>query len=115
MRGADKKGVTGVLRSVLKVKFDESHATILNQKFSSTVMQSAESREKLADLTETFFRNGGQHIQFNIVDADELRDAKENPDKYKELVVRVGGFSAYFVRLAPGVQEDIILRSEQGC
>jgi pyruvate-formate lyase len=115
MRGMDKLGPTGVLRSVLKAGFKESYASCLNQKFSGTVMQSPESREKLAILTDTFFRNGGQHIQFNMVDTAELLDAKAHPEKHRDLVVRVGGFSAYFVMLSPEIQDDIIFRSEQGC
>jgi formate C-acetyltransferase len=115
MRGMDRLGPTGVLRSALKAGFDESYASCLNQKFSWTVMQSPESREKLAVLTDTFFRNGGQHIQYNMVDTDELKDAKIHPDKHRDLVVRVGGFSAYFVMLSPEIQDDIIYRSEQGC
>ncbi len=115
MRGMDKLGPTGVMRSVIKAGFKESYASCLNQKFSSTVMQSPESREKLAILTDTFFRNGGQHIQYNMVDTEELLDAKANPEKHRDLVVRVGGFSAYFVMLSPEVQDDIIYRSEQGC
>jgi pyruvate formate-lyase/glycerol dehydratase family glycyl radical enzyme len=115
MRGMDKLGPTGVLRSVLNAGFTESYASCLNQKFSGTVMQSPESREKLAILTDTFFRNGGQHIQFNLVDTEELLDAKAHPENHRDLVVRVGGFSAYFVMLAPEIQDDIIYRSEQGC
>jgi pyruvate-formate lyase len=115
MRGMDKLGPTGVIRSALKAGFKESYASCLNQKFSSTVTQSLESREKLAILTDTFFRNGGQHIQFNLVDTKELLDAKAHPEKHRDLVVRVGGFSAYFVMLSPEIQDDIIYRSEQGC
>jgi pyruvate-formate lyase len=115
MRGMDKLGPTGVMRSVIKAGFKESYASCLNQKFSSTVTQSPESREKLAVLTDTFFRNGGQHIQFNLVDTKELLDAKAHPEKHRDLVVRVGGFSAYFVMLSPEIQDDIIYRSEQGC
>jgi len=115
MRGMDKLGPTAVLRSVLKAGFKESYATCLNQKFSSSITQSPESREKLAVLTDTFMRNGGQHIQFNLVDTKELLDAKAHPDKHRDLVVRVGGFSAYFIMLSPEIQDDIIYRSEQGC
>jgi len=115
MRGMDKLGPTGVLRSVLKAGFTESYASCLNQKYSSTLMQSEPSREKLAVLTDTFFRNGGQHIQFNMVDKEELLDAKDRPENHKDLVVRVGGFSAYFVMLSPEIQDDIIYRSDQGC
>ncbi|MCX7912632.1 MAG: hypothetical protein N2506_06715, partial [Dehalococcoidales bacterium] len=115
MRGMDRSGPTGVLRSVLKAGFKESYASCLNQKFSATVMQSPESREKLAVLIEAFFKNGGQHIQFNMVDAEELLDAKVHPERHRDLVVRVGGFSAYFVMLSPEVQDDIIYRTEHGC
>jgi len=115
MRGMDKLGPTGVIRSALKAGFKESYASCLNQKFSSTVMQTPESREKLAILTDTFFKNGGQHIQYNMVDTQELLDAKKHPDKHRDLVVRVGGFSAYFIMLSPEIQDDIIYRSEQGC
>ena len=115
MRGMDKNGPTAVLHSVLRAGFKESYASCLNQKFSGTVMRSPESREKLATLVETFFRNGGQHIQFNLVDTEELIDAKLHPERHRDLVVRVGGFSAYFVMLSPEIQDDIIYRSEQGC
>jgi pyruvate formate-lyase/glycerol dehydratase family glycyl radical enzyme len=115
MRGMDKLGPTGVLRSALKAGFEESYASCLNQKFSWTVMQSPQSREKLAVLTDTFFRKGGQHIQYNMVDTEELSDAKTHPEKHRDLVVRVGGFSAYFVMLSAEIQDDIIYRSEQGC
>lgn len=114
MRGADKSGPTAVFRSALKANFDESYSTVLNMKFSSTVVQSPESREKLAILTDAFLRSGGQHVQYNLVDVEELRDAKVNPEKHRDLIVRVGGFSAYFVQLTPEVQDDIILRTEQG-
>ena len=90
MRGMDKIGPTGVLRSVLKAGFKESYASCLNQKFSSTLMQSEESREKLGVLTDTFLRNGGQHIQFNMVDKEELLDAKTHPEKHRDLMVRWG-------------------------
>ena len=115
MRGMDRQGPTGVLRSALKADFKDSYCSCLNQKFSSTVMQSEESRGKLAVLTDTFLRNGGQHIQYNLVDKAELLDAKAHPENHKDLVVRVGGFSAYFVMLSPEIQDDIIRRNEQGC
>jgi formate C-acetyltransferase len=112
MRGADVNGPTAVIRSVLKAEFDEAQASVLNQKFSPSIVRSPESREKMANYTNTFFKNGGQHIQFNMVDTKELIDAKANPEKYKDLIVRVGGFSAYFVQLTPEVQDDVILRTE---
>ena len=114
MRGMDKKGPTAVLRSALKAGCGEAFCSALNQKFSSTVVQSPESRSKLVTLTDTFLRQGGQHIQFNLVDAAELLDAKKHPEKHRDLVVRIGGFSAYFVQLSPQIQDDVINRSQQG-
>ena len=77
-------------------------------------MRSPESRAKLAILTETFMKQGGQHIQYNLVDTAELRDAKVHPENHRGLIVRLGGFSAYFVELCPEIQDDVINRSEQG-
>ena len=114
MRGVDTCGPTGVIRSVLKADFKESICSALNQKFSASAMRSPESRAKLATLTETFLKQGGQHIQYNLVDAEELRDAKAHPEEHRDLIVRIGGFSAYFVELAPQMQDDVIGRSEQG-
>jgi formate C-acetyltransferase len=114
MRGVDTHGPTGVLRSVLKAGFDESTVSCLNQKFAGSTMKSPESRAKLALLTETFMKQGGQHIQYNLVDAAELLDAKAHPENHRDLVVRIGGFSAYFVELSPEIQDDVIGRSEQG-
>ncbi|MEO0277814.1 MAG: pyruvate formate lyase family protein, partial [candidate division WOR-3 bacterium] len=111
MRGMDKNGPTAVLRSVLRAGFKESFASCLNMKFTPTVLRSAETREKMAILLETFFKNGGQHAQFNIVDVEELLDAKIHPEKHRDLVVRVGGFSAFFVMLSSEVQDDIIMRT----
>ncbi len=112
MRGADKKGPTAVLRSALKAGFKESHASVLNQKFSAAVFGSNESIDKLVAYTNAFMSNGGSHIQYNMVDTNELRDAKIHPDKHRDLIVRIGGFSAYFTQLSPDIQDDVINRSE---
>ena len=69
--------------------------------------------EKLVDLTNSFLGAGGTHIQYNLVDNKELKAAREKPEEHKDLLVRVGGFSAYYVQLSPQIQEDIYLRSEQ--
>ena len=113
MRGMDKNGPTAVIRSVLKAGFDDSYAQVLNQKFSSAILGSSETREKLVMFTNTFFSNGGTHIQYNITDTEELKDAKVKPQEHKDLIVRIGGFSAYFIQLSPEIQEDVITRSEQ--
>ena len=112
MRGADRKGPTAVLRSALKAGFKESHASVLNQKFSSAMLRSDESIEKLVAYTNTFMSNGGSHIQYNMVDTNELKDAKIHPENHRDLIVRIGGFSAYFTQLSSDIQDDVINRSE---
>ncbi len=112
MRGVDKAGPTAVLRSALKAGFKESHASVLNQKFSASILGSDESINKLAAYTNAFMANGGSHIQYNMVDTNELRDAKIHPENHSDLIVRIGGFSAYFTQLSPDIQDDVIDRSE---
>ena len=112
MRGADKNGPTAVLRSAVKAGFKESYASVLNQKFSAAIVQSEESIDKLIAYTNAFMLNGGSHIQYNMVDTNELRDAKINPEKHRDLIVRIGGFSAYFTQLDERFQNDMIARSE---
>ncbi|MBI4289348.1 MAG: hypothetical protein HY671_13095 [Chloroflexi bacterium] len=114
MRGTDKKGITGVMKSAINAGFEEARAAVLNQKFPSSLMQSPEAMDKLASLTQTFLTSGGSHIQYNIIDRDKLLDAKKHPEQYKDLIVRVAGYSAYWVNLTPEVQDDIIARTEQG-
>jgi len=114
MRGQDKHGPTAVFRSVLKGGFKESLYSILNQKFALTAVRNPEVMKKLSDMTETYLRNGGIHVQYNLVDTQTLRDAQVHPEMYRALVVRVGGFNAYFVQLTREVQDDIIARTEQG-
>ena len=114
MRGMDKNGPTAVLRSVLKANFgDHSYVQALNQKFPKSVLKTDADIDKLVALTNSFLGAGGTHIQYNIVDNKELIEAKKVPDEHKDLLVRVGGFSAYFVQLSDQIQDDIILRSEQ--
>jgi len=68
--------------------------------------------DKLAHLVRTYFRLGGHHIQFNVVDADTLKKAQENPEKYRDLIVRVAGYSDYFVDIGKALQDEIIKRTE---
>ncbi|MFC2025253.1 glycine radical domain-containing protein [Chloroflexota bacterium] len=114
MRGTDKNGITAVLRSALTAEeFKEARAEVLNQKFPLTLIQSPEGLDKLASLTQTFLTSGGSHIQYNILDHKVLLDARKHPEQYKDLIVRVAGYSAYWVHLTPEVQDDIIARTEQ--
>ncbi|MDR0813184.1 MAG: hypothetical protein LBO63_04170 [Oscillospiraceae bacterium] len=113
MRGADKNGPTAVLNSALTADFSGvSYSSVLNQKFSSTILESPDSLKKLIAYTNTYMQGGGSHIQYNIVDSEELKTAKTEPERHSDLVVRIGGFSAYFVQLSPSIQDDVIFRSE---
>ena len=73
-------------------------------------MKSEEDLEKLAGVIKTYLTHGGKHVQFNIVDKEEMEDAKVNPDEHSELVVRVAGYSAYFTRLPESIQDEVINR-----
>ena len=113
MRGVDKNGPTAVLRSACNSGYsDVCYAAVLNQKFSSSLLSSEESIDKLVAYTNAYMRNDGTHIQYNILDTDMLKDAKAHPEQYPDLIVRIGGFSAYFVQLSEGIQDDVIYRSE---
>ena len=113
MRGMDKKGPTAVLRSACASCFgDVAYASVLNQKFAASIVGSPDSIEKLMAYTNAFLSSGGTHIQYNLLDTDQLKEAKVHPEKYPDLIVRIGGFSAYFVQLSPEIQDDVIYRSE---
>jgi formate C-acetyltransferase len=113
MRGADTNGPTAVLSSAISSCFSNvSYASVLNQKYSTSILEGEDSLDKLIAYTETYLRAGGSHIQYNIVGSKELKDAKSEPEEHSDLVVRIGGFSAYFVQLSPAIQDDVIFRSE---
>jgi pyruvate-formate lyase len=112
-QGADTNGPTAVCNSAIRADFTDARVAVLNQKFPLALFKNSQFAEKVADFTETFMRNGGLHIQYNILDAETLRKAKEHPEQYKDLIVRVAGYSAYFILLAPEVQDEIIARTEQ--
>ncbi len=113
MRGADKNGPTAVLRSARASGYsDVCCSAVLNQKFNSSLLRSEESIDKLIAYTNAFMKHDGTHIQYNILDTEQLKDAKAHPENYQDLIVRIGGFSAYFVQLSEGIQDDVIYRSE---
>ena len=113
MRGMDISGPTAVLNSVLKADFGKySYVTALNQKFPRSILREDREVEKIIAYTNAFLGAGGTHIQYNLVDSEQLRDAKIHPGVHRDLIVRVGGFSAYFVQLNPQIQDDIISRHE---
>jgi pyruvate-formate lyase len=111
-RGTDKKGPTAVYNSAAKVDHVEfTEATLLNLKFSPGPLQTVEGRRKFVSMIKNYFDRYGHHVQFNIFNAETLLDAKKHPEKHRDLVVRVAGFSAYFVELGPAVQDEIIGRT----
>jgi formate C-acetyltransferase len=111
-RGTDKHGPTAVLRSATKVDHVvQSESTLMNLKFSPGPLQTKEGKRKFNSMIKTYFDHYGHHVQFNIVNADTLLDAKKHPENYRDLVVRVAGFSAFFVELGPEVQDEIIGRT----
>lgn len=111
--GADKKGPTAVMKSVSVIDHVRcGNGVIFNQKINPVSVSTEEGMRKWADMIRGYISLGGGHVQFNIVSADTLRDAQKNPQKYKGLVVRVAGYSAFFNELAKEVQDSIIARTE---
>jgi len=109
----DKCGPTGVLNSVSVIpQVEYSNGTLLNMKFHPSSANGDDGPKKIAQLIQTYFAMGGMEIQLNFVSSDILKDARKNPENYQNLVVRVAGFSAYFVELHAECQEDLINRTE---
>ncbi len=111
--GADRNGPTAVVKSLSKMDQVKSGGTLLNQRFLPSVLAGDTGLEKMAQLIRTYFKLGGHHIQFNVVDTETLRKAQKNPDEYRSLLVRVAGYSDYFVDLDEYHQEEIIARTAQ--
>jgi len=112
VQGADRRGPTAVIKSVAKMDHVRTGGTLLNQKFTPQILQSDEGLDKLVQLIRTHCKLDCHHIQFNVVDADTLRAAQKNPDQYRDLIVRVAGYSDYFCDLGRALQDEIIARTE---
>jgi formate C-acetyltransferase len=112
VQGADRHGPTSVIKSCSKMDHVKTGGTLLNQKFTPRLLEGQEGIDNLAHLVRAYFALGGHHIQFNVVSADMLRDAQKNPDKYRDLIVRVAGYSDYFCDLTRALQDEIISRTE---
>jgi formate C-acetyltransferase len=113
VQSMDKNGPFATINSILK--FDQSdyaNGTLCNMKFHPTALRGEDGDRKLRAVMETYFRGGGMELQLNIVSAETLRAAQENPGEYEDLVVRVAGFSAYFVEVYKAAQDDLIRRTE---
>jgi formate C-acetyltransferase len=112
VQGADRRGPTAVLKSVAKMDHARTGGTLLNQKFTPALLQDDDDLDKLVALVRAYFRLDGHHIQFNVVDTATLRAAKQDPDQYRSLIVRVAGYSDYFCNLSEALQDEIIARTE---
>jgi pyruvate formate-lyase/glycerol dehydratase family glycyl radical enzyme len=112
VQGADRQGPTAVLKSAAKIDHLRTGGTLLNQKFTPQILAGDDGIARLGQLVRTYFRMDGHHLQFNVVDAATLRAAQKQPEKYRDLIVRVAGYSDYFVDIGPDLQEEIIRRTE---
>lgn len=111
--GSEKNGATAACNSVGKLPtIWIQKGGIFNMRLSKNAIASRENRMKIVDMMKTFFMKYGEHIQFNVVDSETLKDAMKHPENYKDLMVRVSGYSAYFVALSPACQADVITRAE---
>jgi formate C-acetyltransferase len=113
MGSHDRNGPTAVAKSVAKLDHSRiGNGLILNWKFSPGAVSGETGRDSLISLMDTYFKDNGMQSQFNIIGKDVLTDAQNNPDQYKDLLVRVAGYSAYFVELSEELQSDLIGRTE---
>jgi pyruvate formate-lyase/glycerol dehydratase family glycyl radical enzyme len=112
VQGADRKGPTAVIQSAAKIDHIKTGGTLLNQKFSPSFFKDEESLDRLVWYIRSYFKLDGHHIQFNVVNADTLREAQKHPEKYQDLIVRVAGYSDYFNDLGEALQNEIIKRTE---
>ncbi len=111
VQGADRKGPTAVLKSVAKIEHWRTGGTLLNQKFTPQVLADDTGLDSLVNLVRTYFSLGGHHIQFNVVDAETLKEAQADPQAHRDLIVRVAGYSDYFCDLGESLQNEIIART----
>jgi formate C-acetyltransferase len=114
VQGADRLGPTAVLKSAAKIDHVRTGGTLLNQKFTPDLLEGDRGIDHLSSLVRAYFKLGGHHIQFNVIRAETLRAAQEDPDSYRDLIVRVAGYSDYFCELSRTLQDEIIARTEHG-
>jgi pyruvate formate-lyase/glycerol dehydratase family glycyl radical enzyme len=113
-KGADRKGPTAVIKSAAKMDHIKTGGTLLNQKFTPSVVTGDQGLENMVSLVRTYFNLDGHHIQFNVIDRKTLLNAQQHPEEYKDLIVRVAGYSDHFHNLSKELQDEIIERTEQG-
>jgi formate C-acetyltransferase len=112
VQGADRKGPTAVLKSAGKIDHVRTGGTLLNQKFTPQLLADEVGIHNIGHLVRAYFKMDGHHVQFNVVTAETLRDAQEHPEKYRDLIVRVAGYSDYFLDCSADLQNEIIKRTE---
>lgn len=112
VQGADRHGPTAVFKSTAKMDHVRTGGTLLNQKFTPHLLADEDGIDKLSHLVRGYFKMDGHHVQFNVVSADTLREAQKHPEKYRDLIVRVAGYSDYFVDISVELQDEIIKRTE---
>ena len=112
-KGADTCGPTAVIKSCAKMDHLKTGGTLLNQKFTPDVLEGEEGLDNLANYIRSYFNMDGHHVQFNVVNRQLLLDAQKNPEEYKDLIVRVAGYSDHFRNLDKPLQDEIIERTEQ--
>ena len=112
VQGADRLGPTAVLKSVAKMDHERTGGTLLNQKLTPHLLEGENGLDRFVDLVRSYFRMDGHHIQFNVVDSEMLKRAQDNPEQYRDLIVRVAGYSDYFCDLGNVLQNEIIARTE---
>jgi pyruvate-formate lyase len=110
--GADTHGPSAVIRSLAKLDQTRSGGTLLNLRFLPSLLKKEEDIVKLGHLIRSYFTMGGHHVQFNIVDTATLRAAQKNPEAYKDLLVRMAGYSDYFNDMNEDLQQEVIDRTE---
>ncbi len=112
VQGADRRGPTAVVQSAAKMDHVRTGGTLLNMKFTPALLEGESGIDHLAHLVRGYFRMDGHHVQFNVVRAATLREAQARPDEYRDLIVRVAGYSDYFCDLSTALQDEIIARTE---
>ncbi|MBN2165719.1 MAG: glycyl radical protein [Marinilabiliaceae bacterium] len=112
VQGADRNGPGAVIKSAAKIDHLRTGGTLLNQKLTPSFFANESANGKLVSLIRSYFRMDGHHIQFNVVNAETLKDAQKHPENYRDLIVRVAGYSDYFNDLGEDLQNEIITRTE---
>jgi len=112
VQGADRKGPTAVLKSAARMDHLKTGGTLLNQKFTPSLLKDDTGLNNLVQLVRSYFKLDGHHIQFNVVDAATLLAAQAHPEQHRDLIVRVAGYSDYFCDLSQALQDEIIARTE---